>query len=140
MILLDTIVISETLRNPSNSDVEKWINAQRQTDLFLCAPVLAELRYGVERLPAGRRRNVLDEAVRELETEAFADRVLPFDCDCANAYGKILVRREQRGRPIGIMDGLIAAIAVVHGATLATRDTPDFEHLGIDLVNPFVPA
>jgi hypothetical protein len=138
MILLDTNVVSDSLRDVRDPAVQRWFNVQRQADLFLAAPVLAELRYGVERLPAGRRRKRLDEAIRDIETNVFAARVLPFDHDCANAYGKILVRRERRGRPIGIMDGLIAAVAVVHGATLATRDTSDFDHLGIDLVNPFV--
>jgi hypothetical protein len=137
MILLDTNVISDSLRDERDPLVQRWFNGQRQAELFLPAPVLAELRYGVERLPMGRRRKRLEGAVRDIETNVFVDRILPFDRDCAAAYGKILVFRERRGRPIGIMDGLIAAIVVVHGATLATRDTSDFEHLGFDLVNPF---
>jgi toxin FitB len=92
MIQLDTNVILEALRRPGNTNVEQWINAQTGTDLFLCAPVLTELRYGVERLPAGRRRKALDQAIRELEAEGFADRILALDNECANAYGKVLVK------------------------------------------------
>jgi predicted nucleic acid-binding protein len=94
----------------------------------------------VERLPAGRRRDILDAAIQDFQQRVFADRILPVDRECAHAYGRIAAQRERRGRPIGIMDALIAAVALVHGATLATRDTSGFEHLGIDLVNPFVPA
>ncbi|MPZ59067.1 MAG: PIN domain-containing protein [Rhizobiales bacterium] len=140
MILLDTNVVSESLRGPRNSELQRWLNAQRLAELFLCTPVLAELRYGIERLPVGRRRDILDEAVRNFQESVFADRVIPVDRDCAHAYGRILAQRERRARPIGIMDALIAAVALAHGATLATRDVSGFDHLGIDLVNPFVPA
>jgi predicted nucleic acid-binding protein len=139
MILLDTNVVSDSLRDTRDPRVHRWFNVQRRAELFLSAPVLAELRYGVERLPEGRRRKRLDEAIRDIET-TFAARILTLDRECAYAYGKVVAQRERRGRPIGILDGLIAAIAVVHGATLATRDIADFDHLGLDLINPFVAA
>jgi predicted nucleic acid-binding protein len=137
MILLDTNVVSDSLRDVRDANVQRWFNGQRQADLFLCAPVLAQLRYGVERLPAGRRRDRLDEAIRDVEENIFADRILGIDSACAHLYGRIAVQREKLGRPLGVMDGLIAAVALVHGATLATRDTAGFANLGIDLVNPF---
>jgi hypothetical protein len=140
MILLDTNVVSEVLQGRRNSDVQTWFNRQRIESLFLCTPVLAELRFGIERLPVGRRRDVLENAVHEFERNVLADRVLPLDRDCAYAYGQIMAQRQQIGRPISVMDALIAAVAAANRATLATRDTSDFEHLGIALVNPFMPA
>jgi predicted nucleic acid-binding protein len=137
MILLDTNVLSEPYRPNPNTIVQRWLNAQTSRDLYLCTPVLAELRYGFERLPSGSRRNRLENWLRDLEEEYFLDRVLPLDQRSAHEFGRIMTRREKMGRPIKPMDALIAAIAVCNAATIATRDTADFEGLGLDLLNPF---
>lgn len=136
MILLDTNVISEGLRPRPDANVRNWLDRQQAEDLFLCAPVLAELHYGVELLPAGARRNELERTLERLEG-AFADRILSFDGAAAREYGKIIARRDRLGRATGSMDGLIAAIASVHGATIATRDIHGFDEVGIDLIDPF---
>ena len=136
MIILDTNVISEGIRPRPDANVQAWIDAQRQETLFLCTPVLAELFYGIERLPAGARRSHLEQVI--LRTEAtFADRVLAVDRAVALEYGKLVGQRDRLGRATSTMDGLIAAIARAHGATLATRDIHGFNDLGIELVNPF---
>jgi predicted nucleic acid-binding protein len=137
MIVLDTNVVSEISREQPSHAVRQWFNTQSRQDLFLCTPVLAELRYGIERLPPGRRRNLLDNAVTRIVNEGFSDRVLSLDRDAAHEFGRIVAARYGMGRPIGAMDGLIAAIAVVHGATIGTRDVDDFAHLGVEIVNPF---
>jgi toxin FitB len=136
MILLDTNVVSEGLRPQPDPNVKKWLDAQQSGDLFLCMPVIAELRYGVELLSAGARRVHLELAIKKIE-DAFADRTLPFDRATAHEYGKIVAYRENLGRAIGTMDALIAAIAKVHGATIATRDRRGFEAVGIEIVDPF---
>jgi predicted nucleic acid-binding protein len=138
MILLDTNVLSEPYRPQPNTTVQKWLNAQTSRDLYLCTPVLAELRYGLERLPPGNRRLRLENWLRDLEEEYFLDRVLPFDQHAAHEFGRIMSRREKMGRPIMPMDALIAAVAICYAAAIATRDTADFEGLGLDLLNPFV--
>jgi len=137
MILLDTNVLSEPYRPRPNAAVQKWLNAQPSRDLYLCTPVLAKLRYGLERLPSGSRRYRLEDWLRNLEDEYFADRVLPFDQSAAHEFGRVMSRREKQGRPINAMDALIAGIAICHAATIATRDIADFEGLGLDLLNPF---
>jgi predicted nucleic acid-binding protein len=137
MIVIDTNVVSEVTRNRPSRAVEAWFDSQARDNLFLCAPVVAELRYGVERLPVGRRRDLLDHAIQKIVTEGFPDRVLPVDREAAHEFGRILARRDRLGRPIGAMDGLIAAVAVVHGAAIATRDVEDFSELGIDIIDPF---
>jgi predicted nucleic acid-binding protein len=101
---------------------------------------LAELRHGAEKFAIGGRRRRLEELIGQFEQKIFADNFLNVDRESAYAYGRIVAQRERLGRPISVMDALIAAVAVSHGATLATRDTSDFDHLGIDLVNPFLPT
>jgi predicted nucleic acid-binding protein len=138
MILLDTNVVSEGLRPHPDANVRRWLDAQRSDDLFLCMPVVAELRYGVELLPAGARRRHLELAIEKIEN-AFADRTLPFDRAAAHEYGKIVACRDNLGRATGTMDALIAAIAKVHGAVVATRDRRGLDGVGIEIVDPFQP-
>ena len=136
MILLDTNVVSETMRPQPAENVRAWLNAQRPEDVFICMPVLAELRYGVENLPRGSRRKRLEEAVAKVE-EVFASRMLPFDRAAAHEYGRIMAHRDRLGRSTGTMDGLIAAIAKVHGAVVATRDARGFDDSGLEIIDPF---
>ena len=138
MILLDTNVVSESFRPRPSEIVQAWYRAQAEDDLFLCTPVLAELRYGVERLPEGARRNRLEKVIDSME-ERFIDRILPVDRNAAHEFGRIVAGRTQIGRPFETMDGLIAAIALSHRAVIATRDVSDFERVGLELINPFVP-
>lgn len=138
MILLDTNVVSEGLRARPNPDVREWLDAQPTEELFLCTPVLAELYYGVELLPAGVRRTKLERSIADL-VSAFEDRVLKFDAVAALEYGKFVARRDSIGRATGTMDGLIAAIARAHGATIATRDVRGFDDAGVSLIDPFNP-
>jgi toxin FitB len=140
MIILDTNVISEGFRVRPNEFVRDWLDSQEPADLFLCAPVLAELRYGVERLPAGRKRAELDRFVSGVEIDLFDNRLLAFDRESAHAFGRVVTIRARIGQPIMTMDAVIAAIAIANQMAIATRDISGFEHLGIALINPFDPA
>jgi predicted nucleic acid-binding protein len=137
MIVVDTNLVSEITRAHPSPVIQAWFDSQACQHLFLCAPVLAELRYGIERLAAGRRRDLLDHAIQQIVTEGFPDRILPLDREAAHEFGRVVAARDRLGRPIGTMDGLIAAIAIVHGATIATRNIADFTDLGINVVDPF---
>lgn len=136
MILLDTNVISEGLRGQPNITVQEWLDAQSAEELYLCTPVLAELHYGAQLLPASERRTKLEQSISELII-AFADRILLFDAAAALAYGKFVALRDKLGRATGSMDGLIAGIAMANGALIATRDIRGFDSAGIGLINPF---
>ena len=138
MIVLDTNVLSEPFRMQPSAIVQTWLDAQSPQELYLCVPVLAEISYGVVRLPSGKRRDRLDNWLVRLEHEFFAGRILPVDPRAAHEFGRIVARREKMGRAIKPMDALIAAICICHSAKLATRDIADFEGLGLDLLNPFV--
>jgi predicted nucleic acid-binding protein len=137
MILLDTNVISEALRPVPEPAVLDWLRSFRRRELWTCSVVLAELFSGVDLMPAGKRRQLLREKMGQLVSMLFAGRILNFDLAAARAYGPILATRQAIGRPIEEFEAQIAAIAAVHGATLATRNVTDFENCGIKLVNPW---
>lgn len=137
MVILDTNVISELLRAQPEPRVEAWVGAQGAADLYLTTISEAELRYGVAILPAGRRRAALTAAVDAIVREDFQARVLPFDGRAAVAYARIAASRRAAGRPISHFDAQIAAIAQAKHATLATRNSTDFEGCGIEFFNPW---
>lgn len=137
MIVLDTNVVSELSKPTPDSTVVAWVDAQ--VELAITAPALGELRFGVARLPEGKRRTALSEAIDQFVTDDLEGMVLPFDVASADAYGSIAAARERAGSPIGIADAQIAAICYVHDAVLATRNVRDFLDTGIELVNPCDP-
>lgn len=115
-----------------------WMGAQPRLDLFTTVVTQAEILSGIEVLPAGKRKHGLLAAAEKLFDEQFRGSILAFDDHAARAFAKIFALRKSAGRPISEFDAMIAAIARVHGATLATRNTGDFEHCGIHLVNPWM--
>jgi predicted nucleic acid-binding protein len=137
MIILDTNVVSEAWKATPNTATLAWMDAQPSESLYLCTPVLAELRYGVERLPAGSRKERLRSLMDKLEGETFQGRIFPLDTAAAAQFGRLAARRESEGRRMQPMDALIAAIALSQAAGLATRDVHDFADLGLKLINPF---
>jgi predicted nucleic acid-binding protein len=139
MIVLDTNVLSEVITPQPSPPVLAWILRELPSNLYTTSISQAELLYGVELLPKGRRRSALHAAVVKMLAEDFADRILPFDSDAAEDYSRIAAARRAMGRPISEADARIAAITVSRGARLATRNTRDFEHCGIKVVNPWSP-
>ena len=137
MILLDTNVVSEGWKPKPNSQVVAWLNAQPADSVYVCIPVFAELRFGVELLDPGPRKDRLQAWVDRLETEVYQGQILTLDLLAAHEFGRLAARLQKSGRRMDPMDAMIAAIALAHGMTLATRDTPDFADLGLDLINPF---
>jgi toxin FitB len=137
MIVLDTNVISELIRSQANPDVVAWVDEQPIHQVYLTAITTAELRYGIARLPRGRRRTDLADRVRATIEEDFAGRILPFGDEAAVHYADIVVDRERRGAVIGMADAQIAAICRTYTADLATRNTKDFANTGIDLIDPW---
>lgn len=137
MIVLDTNVISELARQEPDPGVLSWLDSFETADLATTAVTAAELRYGVTRLPDGRRKRELTAVIRGILTEDFRGRVLPFDERASACYADIVTGRERSGRPIGIADAQIAAVCRDLSATLATRNIADFEQTGIELVNPW---
>lgn len=137
MILLDTNVISEPLRRSPEASVINWIDAQSLETLFLSAITVAELRFGVASLPAGKRRNKLQTSLENQILPLFTRRVLPFDIHCTAAYAEIMARAKSTGLAIAAADGYIAAIAAANRFSVATRDISPFQAAGINVINPW---
>lgn len=137
MILLDTNVISEILRPNGSQTARRWLDAQPTRSVYICTPVIGELRYGLELLEPGARRTRLERAYERIPAELFVDRILVFDRVAAEYFGKLRAARRKAGKPINAMDALIAAIAAANSMTLATGNIRDFEALELPLVNPF---
>ena len=137
MIVLDTNVVSELMRPDPDVSVVNWVAGQAAPNLYLSTISEAELRYGVEILPAGERRNRLLDEVDGMLQEDFAGRILPFDSAAAQAYALIAAARRAAGHPINHADCQIAAIARCRRASVATRNVDDFEGSGIAVINPW---
>lgn len=137
MILLDTNVISESMRQRPNPTVMAWLDAHHKEELWTTSVVFAELLAGIESIPLGRRQKLLRETVEKLIVGIFRGQILPFNLPAARQYGQILAVRKKLGLPIREMDAQIAAIARVHGATLATRDVIDFAGCSVTVLNPW---
>lgn len=136
MILLDTNVLSELTRAVPESKVVEWLEANEAL-LALPSIALAELRYGIARLPTGRRRASL-LAFWSKTRDRFAGRIYSFDERAAEAYGDLAAAAERVGRRVNVADGQIAAIAKVHRMSVATRDEGDFRAAGVPVVNPWI--
>lgn len=137
MILLDTNVMSEPLRQAPEPRVIEWIDAQAMETLFLSAITVAELRAGVALFPAGKRRSGLQENLEKRVLPLFAGRVLPFDLACTQAYAALMAKARAAGLAIATAEGYIAAIAAANGFAVATRDTSPFKAAGAAVINPW---
>jgi predicted nucleic acid-binding protein len=137
VIIVDTNVISELFRPAPAKQVETWLADQDGANLYFTTIGEAELRHGVAILPSGKRRTALTRAIEGVLEEDFRDRILSFDRLAASAYAAIAAERRVLGRPISQFDCQIAAIARAHGASVATRNTSDYESCGVDLLNPW---
>lgn len=139
MILLDTNVVSAVMAPAPARTVLSWLDDQPSETLYLSAVTVAEIRYGLRILPDGRRRRDLEGRFDQFLDRGFAHRILPFDENAARFYARLMAHRRSVGRPMSTLDGQIAGTARAHRFAVATRNIPDFEDCGLDLVNPFEP-
>jgi toxin FitB len=139
MIVLDTNVLSETMRPRPEPRVVGWLNANAGA-LWTSAVTVQEIAFGVRRLKEETRRELLHRRFEEALSELVGGRVLALDEQAGRLAGLILAQRTNDGDPISIPDAQIAAIVRANSATLATRDVGDFAGLGISIVNPWEAA
>lgn len=138
MLILDTNVVSESMRVTPNPGVIEWLDTQASEQLFVTAITEAEIRRGIAILPIGSRKHNLSAAAERTFRVLFSERILPFDSDAASAYATIASNRRAAGRPISQSDCQIAAIAHSNGASIVTRDRRGFEGCGLEIVNPWL--
>jgi predicted nucleic acid-binding protein len=136
VIIADTNVISELMKADPSPVVVAWVAEHASEEFRTTAVTLAEVLYGIERLPTGDRKATLRQTAADVFGR-FAEDILPFDAAAATAYSEIVAQRDRQGAPIGGYDAQIAAICRTRGARLATRNTKDFEGTGVALINPW---
>ncbi len=137
MIVADTNVVSELMRVEPSAAVRAWVLAQGDHELRVTAITVAEILYGIERLPDGKRKSELRGATVKVFSQ-FAESILPFDAAAATVYAEIVHKRDRQGMPISGYDAQIAAICRTNGAALATRNDKEFEGVGVELINPWL--
>ena len=138
MILLDTNVLSEFMRLRPDAQLVAWLDAQVVEHVWVCAVTRAEIELGIALMPDGQRKQGLQLAASSMFINEFGGRCLSFDEQSALRYAAIVASRIRLGRPISVEDAQIAAIALVHGLQLATRNERDFELIdGLAVVNPW---
>jgi toxin FitB len=137
MVVLDTNVVCELMRPMPEPRVLHWFSNQVAEDLHVTAVTMAEILCGIELISTGRRRDVLRAGAEKMFVDVFADHVLTFEDRAAQAFSQIASTRRRQGKPMSQVDAQIAAVARVHGATLATRNPYVFEGCGVRLVNPW---
>ena len=137
MILLDTNIVSEVMKPAPADRVLRWLDDQETEDLYLSTITVAEISFGIRILPDGRRRNTLTGRFEDFVARGFNQRILPFDTAAAYLFGDIMGHHREISRPMSFPDGQNAAIARTHHFALATRNVDDFDHCGVEVLNPF---
>ncbi len=135
MIFVDTNLICETLNIVPTPHVEAWL-ARHDEDLALPSVVIAEVAFGIETIRPDERAKRLEGGLQTLRRR-FAGRIFPFTEEAALAYGELMGKAARRGVQMSGADGIIAAIALVNGGRLATRNVRDFQATGLTIINPW---
>lgn len=135
--LLDTNVVSETLKRRPQDRVLQWLSSQLPANLFLASTSLGELVRGARRLQDLDRRRRLEDWIDHDLAMQFTGRILAFDQTAAVLWGEIMGDGDRMGRPRSAADAQIAAVARRHGLTLATRNIKDFADMGVQLFDPW---
>jgi hypothetical protein len=136
--LLDTCVISELTRKQPARKVVNWISSQDELLLFLSVITLGEIEKGIGKLPNGHKRQALRQWLTNDLPRRFAGRIVPVDAETALRWGEISADAETKGRPVPVLDGLMAASALVHGLILVTRNTADVAGTPVPVLNPWI--
>lgn len=137
MILLDTNVLSALMR--VDETVARWLDLQPRESIWITSVSLMEARFALQTTPLGRKRDALTQGLKALVEEKIQGRIALFDAAAAEQAAELMADRKLRGRPVELRDTMIAGIALASRATLATRNTSQFEDLSVPVVNPWQP-
>ena len=135
--LLDTCVISELVKPRPTAAVVAWIEACEEETLYLSVITIGELEKGIARIPLSAKRAKLQSWVRRDLAERFRGRLLAIDQPVATRWGALAGESEVRGKPLPVVDGLIAATSLEHDLTVVTRNTDDFKRCGARCLSPW---
>ena len=137
MIILDTNIVSELMREQPSPAVADWIQSFDPNQFTITSITVAEILRGLARMAEGKRRRKLEQSFDGFIHDAFSSKILAFDEQAALLYGEISAGREKKGLPVDPVDLMITAIAKNHNAAIATRNIKDFEACGIKIINPW---
>ena len=137
MIILDTNVLSALMRQAPDREVVDWLDEQPRSSVWTTAVTVLEIRFGLQILPAGKRRSLLTQAFDVVLLDKIEQRIAPFDTAAAQQAGDLMAARHRKGRPGDLRDTMLAGIVLAHHATLATRNTRHFEDLSVRVVSPW---
>jgi predicted nucleic acid-binding protein len=136
--LIDTGVIYELVKPKPDDQVRRWIEETDESILFLSVLTLGEIRDGVQRLRPGRRRGRLESWLQVDLPSRFQDRILSIDRAIADRWGGVSAAAAAKGKPVPVIDGLLAATAIQHSLTLVTRNSSDVSGAGVPTLNPWL--
>lgn len=131
--LVDADILSESTKPTPHAAVTEWLQTH-EADLLVNPIIMGEVHFGILRLPDGRKRKNL---LRWFEDGITRLNVLPLDAGTASFWARLLADLRERGRAMPVKDSLNAASALQHGLTVVTRNTRDYAHAGVPLINPF---
>ena len=135
--LLDTCVIFELVKKKPNNEVVKWISSISEESLFLSAFTFAELHKGVEKLSSGKRKSELHSWVGKELMQRFEGRIIDFNLEISNTWGKVIEKAEKNGTPLPLMDSLIAITGITYNLVVVTQNIKDMKNSGVKLLNPW---
>ena len=136
MIILDTNVISALMRDPPDAAVLQWLDRQPLTSIWAKSITVLEIRFGIARMAAGRRRNALTREFERVIADDLEGRILAFDQAAAEYTAALMARRQAEGRSGELRDSMIAGIAIARRATLATHNLKHFNDAEINIIDP----
>jgi predicted nucleic acid-binding protein len=137
MIILDTNVVSEIMRPQPDERVPRWLNKQPRTAIWTTPVTVFEIRFGLEAMPAGKRRTALMDSFERWLFEVVQERIANYDETAARRSAELAAERQRRGRPRELRDTMIAGIVLASHAKLATRNVKHFAEIASSLVNPW---
>ena len=135
--LLDTNVVCETTKPQPDARVLAWVGRQSGDAVFISAITLGEVRHGALLLDEGRRKQALLHWIDGTLKPQFAGRILPADADVMERWAALQAECQRGGQRLPLADSIIAATALAHGLTAATRNTADFRRANVPVLNPW---
>ncbi|MBF9052592.1 PIN domain-containing protein [Roseobacter sp. HKCCD9010] len=135
--LLDTNIVSETVRPKPERRVLAWIEERSPAELFLASMTIGELMCGARRIKDEPRRTTYERWIENDLSEQFEGRILPFDDKAARTWGRLMGDGDRKGLTPAAADAQIAAIAINHRLILVTRNVRDFQNFDLEIINPW---
>jgi hypothetical protein len=138
MIILDTNVLSELMRQVPDRRVLAWLDAQPQKSVWISSVTMMEIQFGLEFMAPGKRRSLLVKTFQSLLVDDIEGRIAPFDTEAAQHSAELMASRHAKGHPVDLRDTMIAGIVQARHAALATRNVSHFEDLSVPVINPWI--